>query len=80
MCIPWVLVLEVELVAIDKPEIMYKDVFEGDENTMLRCLAILNVEHYRWLQGQMLQIKAKQKGNYLWLHYVPHFFFFLQLE
>jgi hypothetical protein len=46
-----VLVLEVELVAIDELEIIYKSLFEGDENIVLMWSTIFNVRHYRWLQG-----------------------------
>jgi hypothetical protein len=41
-----VLVLEVELVAIDEPEIMYEGVFEGDENAVLVWSTIPSVRHY----------------------------------
>jgi hypothetical protein len=50
--------LEVELAIVDEPEIMYEGVFEDDKAIMLVWLVIPEVEHYWWLQGPMLQIKA----------------------
>jgi hypothetical protein len=41
--------MEVELVAIDEPEIMYKGVFEGDEKVVLMWSVIPGVRHYQWL-------------------------------
>jgi hypothetical protein len=54
--------LEVKLAIVDKLEIMYEGVFEGNEAIMLVWLAFLEVEHYWWLQGMMFQIKAKYKA------------------
>jgi hypothetical protein len=50
--------LEVELVIVDEPKIMYESVFEGNETTMLVWSTIPGVKHYWWLQGLMLQIEA----------------------
>jgi hypothetical protein len=50
--------LEVELIIINEPKIMYEGVFEGDEATMLFWSTVLGIEHYWWLQGSMFQIEA----------------------
>jgi hypothetical protein len=41
-----VLLLEVKLATIDKPEIMFESVFEGDETTMLMWFVVLGIGHY----------------------------------
>jgi hypothetical protein len=68
--------LEVKLAIVDKLEIMYEGVFEGNEAIMLVWLAFLEVEHYWWLQGMMFQIKAKYKAE-LFVYIVHHILKFL---
>jgi hypothetical protein len=68
--------LEVKLAIVDKLEIMYEGVFEGNEAIMLVWLTVLEVEHYWWLQGLMFQIEAKYKVE-LFVCIVHHILKFL---
>jgi hypothetical protein len=60
-----VILLQVDLVSSDEPEIVCEGCYETENTSIFAWSSIPDVGHYRWLHGPICRLPPNSKGDYL---------------